>query len=272
MPSHVAEPGLLPLSLAYRSETGQRSRNEDALRVAQIGPVCHFIVSDGAGGHQRGEEASRRVVDHLDARLAEHAQTGASPDADVLAAAICSAHDELRQLQTDQHASRRMHATVVALWLDRETREAVWSHVGDSRLYRLRHGRLDHVSEDDSVVQHMVRAGWLSAEQARSHPNKNQLVAALGMAEQVQPHTRRDQVEDGDAYLLCTDGWWDPLDARVLEDSLAGSLTPQAWLAALLEHIGAHAPTRQDNHSAIAVWIGQPGEVTRPPYPSPLSR
>lgn len=268
----MAEDPLLPLSLAYRSETGRRQRNEDALRVAQFGPVCHFIVSDGAGGHQRGEEASRRVVDHVDARLAEYAETGASPDAAVLHAAICSAHDELRDLQTHEHASRRMHATVVVLWIDRETREAVWSHVGDSRLYRLRHGRLDRVTEDDSVVQHMVRAGWLSPEQARQHPNKNQLVAALGMADQVEPHTTRERLRDGDAFLLCTDGWWDPLDTALLEDSLASAPSVQAWLNRLLERIAAQASLQQDNHSAIAVWIGQPNEVTRLPSPAPPTR
>lgn len=261
----MTEPSLLPLSLAYRSETGRRQRNEDALRVAQIGPVCHFIVSDGAGGHQRGEEASRRVVDHLDAVLADFADTGASPDAKVLQAAICSAHDDLRMRQTHEHASRRMHATVVVLWVDRETREAVWSHVGDSRLYRLRRGRLDRVTEDDSVVQHMVRAGWLAPEQAREHPNKNQLVAALGMAEQVEPHTASDHLQEGDAFLLCTDGWWDPLDTPLLERSLATAHSVQAWLNQLLEHISSHSSPQQDNHSAIAVWIGQPNEVTRLP-------
>lgn len=268
----MADDALLPLSLAYRSETGRRQRNEDALRVAQFGPVCHFIVSDGAGGHQRGEEASRRVVDHLDARLAEHAETGASPDAQVLRDAICSAHDELRGLQMHEHASRRMHATVVVLWIDRETREAVWSHVGDSRLYRLRRSRVDRVTEDDSVVQHMVRAGWLAPDQARQHPAKNQLIAALGMADPVEPHTGSDRLQEGDAFLLCTDGWWDALGAAELEGALASAHTPQAWLSRLLEHIATQASAQQDNHSAIAVWIGQPNEVTRLPGPAPTTR
>jgi PPM family protein phosphatase len=255
---------MLNLAIAHRSEIGSRTRNEDALRVAQIGLMGHMVLADGAGGHQGGAEAARRVVDHIDDELAEHSQHGQAPDAARLAQAIGAAHADLQQQQRGLDAQARMHATVVALWLDCAARLAVWGHVGDTRLYHLRGARVVHTTADDSVVQSMVQAGWLSPAQAREHPHKNQLLAALGMAEHVEPHTSATELRDGDAFLLCTDGWWDPLDDALLIQTLARSTSPQHWLDTLYRHIVNHAPARQDNHSAIAVWLGPAGGGASP--------
>jgi serine/threonine protein phosphatase PrpC len=95
------------------------------------------------------------------------------------------------------------------LWIDQTASRALWAHVGDSRLYRIRHGLVDMVTTDDSVVQRMTQTGLITAEQARRHPQKNQLLAALGAEGEIEPHTVARPVElaDGDAFLLCSDGW-----------------------------------------------------------------
>lgn len=253
---------MLTLTYAHHSEIGQRSRNEDALRIARNGNLCHAIVSDGAGGHYGGDEASRRVVETLDAALANQATQGGRPDRAHLSQAIRFCHEMLDRQQSGRPSAQRMHATVVALWLDLERRQAVWSHVGDSRMYRLRRGHLDLVTEDDSVVQQLVRAGYLTAAQAGQHPQKNQLVAALGMTDPVEPNTHASDLQEGDAYLLCTDGWWESLDATTLEHSLTASPNAGDWLLHMLVHIRNHAPARQDNHTAVAIWAGDPNDVT----------
>jgi serine/threonine protein phosphatase PrpC len=137
--------------------------------------------------------------------------------------------------------------------------------VGDSRLYRLRHGVIDLVTADDSVVQRMVEAGLLTAEQAHHHPKKNQLIAALGIQDAVEPHTLVQPVtiEDGDAFLLCSDGWWDSLDADVIADTLGDASSPDEWLTAMQRYIEALDHPKQDNFSAIGVWVGDPGGTTR---------
>ena len=157
-----------------------------------------------------------------------------------------------------------MHTTVVALWVDAALETALWSHVGDSRLYRVRHGQAELLTEDDSVVQHMVRSGMLSEEQGRVHPQKNHLLAALGIDGDVNPHTVVRPVElfEGDAFLLCSDGWWDGFEPADITAALHRADTPEEWLDDMRARIAARASPRQDNYSAVAVWIGNPGEMT----------
>jgi serine/threonine protein phosphatase PrpC len=178
---------------------------------------------------------------------------------------MLSAHAELQRRQVGAHGQRRMHATLVVLWIDTRYDRAVWSHVGDSRLYRLRYGKVDLVTADDSVVQRLLEGGLLTPQQAQDHPMKNQLLAALGMVDGVEPHTPDEAVpiEDGDAFLLCTDGWWSQLDETELCETFACTDTPEEWLDAMSALISQRASPGQDNFSAIAVWAIDPTQSTR---------
>lgn len=249
---------MLDIEIAARSEVGGRSRNEDDLRHGRNGPFWYAVLSDGAGGHRGGAIAADLVV-----RLVAHGmQNAVQASPSDLTALVVQANDALVQQQDKRD---RMHATLVALWIDARRQEALWTHVGDSRLYLLRHGRVLHVTQDDSVVQRMVDAGYLSAEEARHHPKKNQLLAAMGADGGIEPNTLTHAVpvEDGDAFLLCSDGWWDHFDTRSLEACFAEASSPDDWLARMAAHIARHALPRQDNYSAIAVWVGDPAETTR---------
>ena len=253
---------MFEISIAACSECGQRASNEDALRVGATGRTHYAVLSDGAGGHERGAEASRRVVDHIEAALRSAAAAFAG---DHLTQALLSAHVALQLDQVGAQGRRRMHATVVALWIDTRHDRAVWSHVGDSRLHRLRYGAVDLVTADDSVVQRMLDGGALTPQQALDHPMKNLLLAAIGMPDGLEPHTLVQPVplDDGDAFLLCTDGWWGGLtDAQIIA-TLTDADTPQGWLDAMRELILAQAAPGQDNFSAIAVWVTDPAESTQ---------
>jgi PPM family protein phosphatase len=124
---------------------------------------------------------------------------------------------------------------------------------------------LRQLTSDDSVVQRMVDAGLLTPQQALVHPNKSQLVAALGIDDELEPHTVAQAVplEPGDAFLLCSDGWWGALEEEAILRSLADADTPEEWLDAMQRHIEAQAAPRQDNFSAIAAWVGQRTEADR---------
>ncbi len=253
---------MFDITVATCSEPGRRASNEDALCAGRAGSTRYAVVSDGAGGHDRGAEASRRVVDHIEASL----QAAASAfGAEHLTQALLASHVALQLEQVGAQGRRRMHATVVALWIDTRHNRVVWSHVGDSRLYRFRYGAIDIVTADDSVVQRMLEGGVLTPEQARGHPMKNQLLAAVGMQDGVEPHTTAEAValDDGDVYLLCTDGWWDVLSDAEMTSTLAAADTPQEWLDAMRALIVARAAPSQDNFSAIAVWISDPTECTQ---------
>lgn len=253
---------MLDVSIATRCERGRRESNEDDLRIGRAGSAWYAVLADGAGGHDSGAEASRRAVFHLEAALCAAAPAFT---AQLLTQAVLTAHAEVQRGHDAAEGAQRMHSTVVVLWIDSMTDRALWSHVGDSRLYRLRHGTVDFISTDDSVVQRMVEAGLLTPQQAQHHPKKNQLIAALGIHDEVEPHTLPQPVEleDGDAYLLCSDGWWDTLDEACMASTLSDAATPDEWLDFMQQHIEARALPRQDNFSAIAVWIGDPSETTR---------
>jgi serine/threonine protein phosphatase PrpC len=222
------------------------------------------------------------VVDAIDAELARLASQATPPDQSLLQAIVRQAHDALRCAQPgaqlgaradaradDLQVARKarpgdsMHATVVVLWLDLARRLAAWAHVGDSRLYLLRHNRVEQVSRDDSAVQLLVDAGVIDREQARRHPAKNRLLAALGIVDDIDPHAGAAPLRDGDVWLACTDGWWDGLADSDIEHSLDGSVSVNAWVEQMRAHLAYAPPPNQDNHSAVAVWVGRPEDITR---------
>lgn len=250
------------LRIATCTDPGTRGHNEDDLRHGS-GPAGHYaVVADGAGGHSRGEEASYRAVECLASELG-------SADAifvpDYLTGALRAAHAELVQAQQGaRRPEQRMHTTIVALWVETALEQALWSHVGDSRLYRVRHGQGELLTQDDSIVQHMVRSGMLSEEQGRSHPQKNHLLAALGIEGDVTPHTVARPVEllEGDAFLLCSDGWWDAFEPHDIAAALHRCASPEEWLDDMRRYIVERAAPKQDNYTAVAVWVGEPSDMT----------
>jgi PPM family protein phosphatase len=252
---------MLQVDIAARSHPGARSRNEDDLRFGHGGALSHAVLADGAGGHRGGATAADLVVRLVALQL----QAAPVASVEALNAALCDAHAALGEQQQGRRARERMHATVVALWVDAEQEEALWSHVGDSRLYMLRRGRVCHVTRDDSVVQQLIDAGYVSEVEARDHPRKNQLLSAMGAEETVQPHTvdEPQAIQDGDAFLLATDGWWDALDRDAIEASFAAARTADDWLALMEGHVRQAARPDQDNYSAVAVWVGDPAQTTR---------
>ena len=253
---------MFDISLAICSDRGQRSANEDAVRVGRSGARHYAVLSDGAGGHERGAQASHQVVEHIQAALG--APTLSFTPAH-LSAIVLSAHAELQRAQMSARGRGRMHATVVVLWIDTRSDRALWSHVGDSRLYRVRYGAVDQVTADDSVVQRMLEGGVLTPRQAQNHPMKNQLLAAVGMQDSVEPHTLSTpaSLEDGDAFLLCSDGWWGGLSDAEMATALIDAETTQGWLDAMRRLIEARGGPGLDNFSAVALWVADPAESTQ---------
>jgi PPM family protein phosphatase len=252
---------MLNIDIAARTEAGARSHNEDDLRFGANGALWHAVLADGAGGHQGGAIASDLVVRLIALRL----QSALAMSAQTLGEALHDAHAALSERQPGRRARERMHATVVALWVDADHEQAVWSHVGDSRLYMLRRGRVCHVTRDDSVVQQLIDAGYVTPQEARDHPRKNQLISAMGVAEMIQPHTvgEPQPLLDGDAFLLATDGWWDALERELIESTFAVARTADDWLALMEAQVRQAAHPNQDNFSAVAVWVGDPAQATR---------
>ncbi|MFT3717377.1 PP2C family protein-serine/threonine phosphatase [Pseudorhodoferax sp.] len=241
----------LCLRTAACTEPGARTVNEDVLLVHDNGPAWFAVLADGAGGHADGQRAARCAVASLQAGLAD-ATLPWRPE--TLTGAVLAAHAQVRR---DRQGGAPMHTTVVALCIDLQRGCALWSHVGDSRLYRLRGARIEQVTRDDTLVQGLLDAGVLTPEQAGSHPHRHHLAAALGIDEELRPHTTAPQpLADGDAFLLASDGWWASAGDALIAASLHAADSPAAWLDAMRAAILAQEREDQDNFSAVAVWVG----------------
>lgn len=249
---------MLSVRVSQRSCTGAREHNEDCVGVEHIGPHWCMVMSDGAGGHRDGALASRLVVD----RILTGFRSRPPVDGPDLSELMLDAHDGVIAAQRARGVvdrSAAMHATAVVLLVDTGKRSALWGHVGDSRLYLMRQGQASALTRDDSVLQWMVDAGLWQPAQLQQHPQRNQLMAALGADEGIEPHVSADPFElhDGDAFLLCSDGWWGSVSDREIERHHAPATTPDDWLDTMIGCVTTRADPRQDNYSAIGCWIGR---------------
>jgi protein phosphatase len=189
-----------------------RSHNEDCFEIDPEHQV--FVVADGMGGHSHGEIASRIAVDAIrdfvsrtgdnDSTLPFEMDPALSRQGNRIRAAIRIAHDRvLRAIRQDASLHGMEHHGGRAL-LDGDTMSV--AHVGDSRAYRLRQGKLELLTQDHTWVNEQVVAGFLSEEQARAHPLKNVVTRALGGDAEVDIDVKEWAVEADDIYLLCSDG------------------------------------------------------------------
>jgi len=251
------------LSVAHCTELGDRPTNQDFIGFCANEQLGCFVLADGAGGHEGGAEASRAVVREV-LRAFQTAPVARCMDAAWPIAVARAALATARQHHPD---CLEMNTTVAALLVNTETGRANWCQLGDSRIYLFRHGRAHQLSHDHSVLQAMRDVGLAQADLANP-PTRNTLYAAVGSSE-TPPTAVCDaplMVVPGDIFLLCSDGFWELVSETVMEDTLRGASTPEAWIARMLAQL--QRPTRQpasdmDNFSALTVWVGQRIEATR---------
>lgn len=272
------------------SDTGlMRKSNEDAFGVfgaggVHLGTEGHSgagadlvaVVSDGVGGHDAGEVASAAVVASLGAglgqRAAAGAPTGETPagraDVETLMAGL-NAH--VRGLSQGQ--DKRMAATATAAWFSRG--RVTVAHAGDSRLYRWRGGRLEALTVDDTEAGRALASGVINEKEARQHKERHVILRAVGMDPKKFASTvAHHPVEDGDVYLLCSDGLTDGLSdtqlERGFEKLVAGDLA--AFAEKLVD--AGNQSSGKDNITVLLVAV-EPGWVaasTRRPSAAPSAR
>lgn len=247
----------MQIEIAIQTRQGGRRYNEDACGHWHSEHHLGCVVADGAGGHGGGDRASKLAVQQILATYAARPEN--SPEA--IRRMIAEADRTIIAHRADDTALRQMHSTVVAMFVDLDSDTATWGHCGDSRLYAFRAGRLQLRTRDHSVVQSLVDGGLLTEDKLRSHPQRSELLSALGVGEEDLQISVSDQpwaMRGGDAFLLCTDGVWEYVDDTQMEASLAGAPSPQAWLQDLERRVlaGASHKPRHDNFSALALWAG----------------
>jgi len=214
-----------------------RSNNEDAFLTAP--PL--FAVADGMGGHRAGEVASAGAIRTL--------QKEAGHDTDSLVAAVQSANRVVHAEAAANPDLSGMGTTITAMMTTHDSAQIV--HVGDSRAYLLRDGRLRRLTQDHTVVDRLAREGKIPAAEVDRHPQRSVLERALGVSPEVDIDVQLLDVRPGDRLLLCTDGLTSMLDDDEIRDILLTELDPQTAAQALID--AALAAGGKDNVTAVIV-------------------
>jgi len=254
------------LTWAVTSDPGlKRTSNEDSYSTrADVGL---FVVADGMGGHVAGEVASRVAVEAIEAFIQETAgadknRTWPFPfdptislEANRLRAAFRLANRKIASAIADSQDLRGMATTASAVLLG--ARSASVAHVGDSRVYVLRGGRLEQITNDHSWVEEQVRAGTLTPTAARQHPWRNVVTRALSGGEDPEVDVTEVSPRPGERYLLCSDGLFTVVpDNRIAEILSQKDKTLDAIAHDLIE--AANEGGGPDNITALILQIDAP--------------
>jgi protein phosphatase len=253
--------GTVVLSWAARSDVGhRRTSNEDSVVVAA--PM--FAVADGMGGHAAGDRASAAAVEHLSPRKGVRFLDVATLESSLAAAA----HD-IDTLAEGIPIGVGTTVTGAALMLIDGVPAFAVFNIGDSRVYRLEDNELTRVTTDHSVVQELVDAGMITAEDAESHPESNVITRALGFRDDPRPDVVMVPVRPGLRLLICSDGLTKELGDDRIRMLLAAGLVPAETAGALVD--AALAAGGRDNVTVAVVDVvdapgpGAPDPVVGPP-------
>jgi protein phosphatase len=234
------------------SDVGRcRQTNQDQYLVDPALGV--YAVADGMGGHAAGEVASRLAI----GALAESMHVGRSGEvsepaeaAERLRAALTEGNRKICESMLSRAEWRGMGTTLVVLYTAGDT--AVIGHVGDSRAYLLREGRLRQLTSDHSWVNEQVKLGLLTRDQAQRHPMRNIVTRALGNQPRVEVDVVHEPIRAGDVFALCSDG----LNGMLTDDEIRDTLlefgqVPHAACRALIDR--ANANGGEDNITVVVM-------------------
>lgn len=232
------------IDTATCADIGGRDEQQDRVAVLHNGNAYLLVLADGMGGHKGGALAAQAVLDI--AREELYGNLERTADGLLIAIAI-GAHERINVVGAKHHISP--HSTCVLLHLTEN--EANWAHVGDSRLYRFKRGRLIDRTVDHSVVELMRLQGRISDEEMKSHPDQNRLYEAVGGAELPNVDLDRAEVSKHDGFLLASDGLWENTLDRELEEVFAAEDLTEA-LEKLVVRAKARGGGACDNISVSA--------------------
>jgi len=240
----------------------KRTHNEDSFALVESENL--YLVADGMGGHSSGEVASRMAIE----TMAEFfAATSADPEATwPYKMDKARGYDENRLVTGIKLANRRifeaaqretrlhgMGTTIVALLAVRDA--MLIGHVGDSRVYRVRNGVLEQLTEDHSLLNDYIKMKSMTPEEIESFPHKNVIVRALGMKETVKVDAILDSPKPGDLYLLCSDGLCGPASDEEIKDIVVKHKDLRDTAQALIDRANEHGGP--DNVTVVLCrWMG----------------
>ncbi|MEE9383516.1 MAG: Stp1/IreP family PP2C-type Ser/Thr phosphatase [Nannocystaceae bacterium] len=251
------------IRFAGKTDVGQvRDHNEDDFSIADT--LALGVLSDGMGGHACGEVASEIAVNTIVEYFRRNAEEAPPTwplrlprleiDRNRMVTAVKLANSRIYETAQAESEKQGMGCTVDAIYFAQE--RCYIGHVGDSRVYLIRDGRLTQLTEDHSLLNDYRRMKEMTGEEVANFPHKNVVVRALGLTEHVAVDTTVEQTQLGDTYLLCSDGLSDMIDdgeiLRILERN------PQVDSACSELVDAANGAGGVDNITTLLVSIEEP--------------
>ncbi len=248
----------MTLSVQYtcagRTDVGIiRSGNEDNYLMLPDQGV--FIVADGMGGHAAGEVASEMAVQTIARGLAGVVGKPENDATQMMIRAIIEANSAIFQRTGDEPEKRGMGTTATAMVVNGP--RYILGQVGDSRAYLLRDRELSQITKDHSYVQEQVDAGYLTPDQARTHPYSNVITRCVGANSDVVPDVYVGNLQGDDVYVLASDG----LTGMLEDNELLGILNSDSQPAVIVDNMITEANRRGglDNITVIIIRIDRIG-------------
>ncbi|MGN0179463.1 MAG: PP2C family protein-serine/threonine phosphatase [Monoglobaceae bacterium] len=242
------------MNLTYSTFTdpGSRKVNEDSIGVCNNEENNCFILCDGLGGHGMGDVASLLVVDVFKSQFEK-----CHDCSEFLGSTFLAAQDVLMAKQSELHAERKMKTTAVSVVTD--NKNAYIGHVGDSRLYIFSRNKVKRRTLDHSIPQMLVLSKDIKDSEIRNHPDRNVLLRVLGIdwEEPMYELIKPIPLKKCQAFLLCSDGFWELIEENEMCELLKKAKTVNEWLDNMVDVVRTNGKGRNmDNFSAIAVWLG----------------
>ena len=221
------------LAFAAKTDVGlKRTNNEDNFAVIQSAGL--YVLADGMGGHASGQVASTMCVSHVAQYICEMARQPGfklsfptkpewSFEAKLLANAIMYANERVFIQSCKDRSMEGMGTTVTAIF--NAPHGLVLAHVGDSRIYRVRKGEITQMTRDHSLMNHLIDKGELRPEDAANFANKNVILRAIGLKDEVEVDIKEVPREKGDIYMMCSDGLSDLVSDSMICKTIAEAHT-----------------------------------------------
>ena len=248
----------MQFELFKASVTGHRSENQDRVEIVELKQSVLLIVVDGMGGHAEGARASEVTVQSIVERFRETGQPVLDPQG-FLISALTTAHRKVVALGAGITVEQRPRATCAICLV--QDRRAYCAHIGDSRIYQLRHGAIVFRTRDHSHVELLLSEGVINEDEIKNHPMRNFVECCLGGDEPLPDMSISacQTLEPGDVILLCSDGLWSGIEDEDLLNIVSNEQSLQQELPKLAElAVFNNAPT-SDNTSIAALRLARDG-------------
>jgi serine/threonine protein phosphatase PrpC len=233
-----------------------RKANEDSYGNHKTAHGDLFVVCDGMGGHVGGATASQLAVKSIIEHIANNKSTNYHQ---LIYDALVFANEQVYANSVVNPELKGMGTTAVVVLISKDSGLVYYGHVGDSRLYLLRDSQIKRVTKDHSFVQLLVDQGEITEDQMETHPNKNQILKAIGTDETVKPEVCKEpmQMKDKDILLLCSDGLCGMVDDKNIKRITYGNISNlENTVNLLIEE--ANKNGGKDNTTATLITFGQP--------------